>query len=1857
MGNKRNANKARTYLKKCLRGIKTIVFKITFKSLIVFINAFMMSFVVFANPEGGQVTNGNASIQQTPDTTVITQTTDKAIIDWHSFNIAPNEATHFQQPSSSSITLNRINPGQGASQIFGQLTANGRIVLINQAGIFFASGAHIDVGSIIVSTSDITNANFLAGKYIFDQPSIYGGSIINRGTIIAAQNGVVALIGTNVSNEGIIRANLGRVALASGNKFIINLSGDQLVNFVIIDEAATQNGVHPVDGSKLENAVTNSGAIIANGGVILLTAKSASRVLDNAINMQGIAVANSVGLHKGVIILSGDKNAVIVSGKIIAAGKNQGESGGTVKILGSQVALVDNARIDVSGKEGGGEVLIGGNAYGAGPELNANYTYFGSNVVVNANALTRGDGGKVIVWSDLGTGFYGNIYAQGGMLEGNGGLVETSGKAYLDVMGSVDASASVGLAGQWLLDPFNVTITTTTTNGAFDNGNPNTYTPTGNTATVNAATINASLNGGTNVTITTGSSGTQAGTITLSSAILKSIGASIATLTLNAASTITINNTISATSGGLNVTLIGDAITLNSAITTNGGNFLSTAQNATTLTNIINTASGTVTIHVNQDGAGANSFAMNVGSSITTTNTSASAVAIHVNTGVGGTGTAALRSINTGSGGTLSVSTNSTSGGDITMPAGTLNVGTGTVILATSQLAGRGIGTLALNMQIIANNLNATTGNTGIFATNTGTTGFNLNTINTTGGLTLTSTASTGITNSGTLIIPGTITIAAGTGQDINLSTLTNNFGTSIITSGRNVTLVDTNAIILGASTISGTLNVTAGGTISESGILTVSGTPTFTVSTPLSDILLSTAANVFNATPVFTNNNNIRDLSLRRTLVNATVPLIPSGLRNLTLVFDNAGIVLPTLTLTGILSATASGAITQTGPLVITGITTLAAGSGNNITLDNINNNFSTATISSGNNVLLQDLNALILGISIINGTLDITTNGALTQSGAGGISVAGTTTLAAGTSNNITLSTATNNFNSVGITSGNNVSLRDANSLILATSNVNGTFGVTTAGLMSQSGPLTIAGITTLNAGATNDIAFNNVNNNFSRVGVTSGNNVTLVDTNALILGASTISGIYNVTAGGTISQAGILNIADISTFTLTTPLTDILLSTSANLFNATPVFVDNGNIRDLGLSNSSALATIPLLPSNLRNLILTFANAAMILPSATLTGSFTGQALGAMTMSGNFVTGANSAVTVSSAGTFIVADGATFMTNNTNLTITAGDINLNTTGALNLGVGTLTAIPNSPNGSTIGLGNTPGAITISGLELQNITAGIFNLRAPADGQIIVDGISAANSANINTMSFFANSGQISSMIFQNNPSSFKSVTASIDNGITIGSGASLTTTVGNMVLNGDAGGVGGANNSITLNDNLTSAGTMTLSAIINGIIVNAPVTLFASSITINHAVNGANHLIVTSNTGTTTFLSPVGATTPLASLTVTDATDTLINQNINTSGNISITSGGNITLNTGNLTSSAGNVLLEGRDITLNSIINANAPGNSIVIAGQTFTNNAGAFALNAGAGNFLVWSENPANDNRGGLAYNFKQYNATYGSTSIAGIGNGFLYTLAPIIIPSLIGTITKPYDGTTTATLAGNNYAFSGVVDSDTVTLNNPVNGIYNSPNVGTNINVSVSGISIASATDGSATVYGYQIIPTANADIGQITPVSPAPPAPISPTNKSLIVDVISSSQIHKIENNSEPSIIIINHSLARTTIENANIGELKSNNISVNVFSNSEHEFLTRVVSNPYVAAAQSILFGLMPLYNNQIELSKITDKENFFTSQSFLRQEIFFLFILIIISITFLTWLLNTLIQIELLNKKILTTAHEHC
>ena len=545
----------------------------------------------FALPTGGEVAAGQASISRPSSSSLqIDQGTQKAILNWQGFSIGAAESVNFTQPSASAIALNRVL-GNNPSEIFGRLSANGQIFLVNPSGVLFGRSASVDVGSLVATTLSISDQDFLAGRYVFSNAG-GAGSVINEGSIITA-NGYTALMGPQVSNDGLIAARLGSVALAAADRVSLDMVGDGLIS-VSVDQAA------------LNASAINSGRIEADGGNVLLTARSANALLDTVVNNSGIIRANSLVERNGEIVLDGGSSGITsVIGTLQVAGVDSGTTGGTVKVLGQYVGLFDNANINTSGDAGGGTVLVGGDAHGQGTVPHASYSYVSADSTITADALTNGNGGKVVVWADQVARYFGSISARGGLHGGDGGFVETSGLSSFVIAGSVDTSAPMGKAGMWLLDPFSdVNITTGVTTGTFDGAGV--FTPNQDTAIVNNGTISTALETG-DVTITTDNgAGTQVGNITVTDPVTRAAGGAVATtftLLPSPAGSIVVSATGSISGSGgnpLNVNLAaaGGTVSVSAPITTFGGTFQSTG---TTFTNPaggpITTAGGTLTIN------------------------------------------------------------------------------------------------------------------------------------------------------------------------------------------------------------------------------------------------------------------------------------------------------------------------------------------------------------------------------------------------------------------------------------------------------------------------------------------------------------------------------------------------------------------------------------------------------------------------------------------------------------------------------------------------------------------------------------------------------------------------------------------------------------------------------------------------------------------------------------------------------------------------------------------------------------------------------------------------------------------------------------------------------------------------------------------------------------------------------------------------------------------------------------------------------------------------------------------------------------------------------------------------------------
>src|SRR5215472_5179281 len=300
-------------------------------------------------PLGGTVVGGSATIQgQGGSSVIVNQSSNAAIINWNTFNIGVNESVRFNQPSSSSVVLNRVTGGLGPSEIMGTLTANGRVFVINRDGILFGPSAVVNTAGLLATTHDIRNRDFMAGRYNFNIPGRPDASIVNQGRITATSGGFAALVAPGVRNSGTITATLGTVALASGNGFTLDLYGDKLITLAVNDQIASKV-IDVATGKPLKSLVSNEGKIRANGGRVELTAAAARTVVDSVINTSGVITANSVGTRNGRIVLGAataeSKGAgaptqtIKVSGTISATGKEKGTKGGSVVVTGENIQV------------------------------------------------------------------------------------------------------------------------------------------------------------------------------------------------------------------------------------------------------------------------------------------------------------------------------------------------------------------------------------------------------------------------------------------------------------------------------------------------------------------------------------------------------------------------------------------------------------------------------------------------------------------------------------------------------------------------------------------------------------------------------------------------------------------------------------------------------------------------------------------------------------------------------------------------------------------------------------------------------------------------------------------------------------------------------------------------------------------------------------------------------------------------------------------------------------------------------------------------------------------------------------------------------------------------------------------------------------------------------------------------------------------------------------------------------------------------------------------------------------------------------------------------------------------------------
>ncbi len=523
---------------------------------------FLFNIPVYAAPNGANVVHGNVNITQSGSSTIINQNTDKAIINWNSFDINKGESVLFNQNSSSSIVLNRVTNGL-PTNIFGSISANGNVFILNQAGVLVGNGASINTNSFLAGAANINDNDFIAGKYNF-----YGtqGNVINNGSIKVHDGGYAVLMGKNVTNNGLISAKLGKIYLSSGEAFRMDMSGNDLIG-VEVEKGIT------------DAYISNAGHIQAEGGTIIMTAKNASDVIRQAVNNTGIIDASSISYEGGKVILGAENGQIINDGEINVSSKS--DDSGSIEIKAEHI--INNGLIYANGLNGGTINM-----------LSSDFLKIGSSSIIQANSFSYGNGGNIKLISQKRAESYNGALIEAGSIYGSGGFIELSGYDSVYAFGNFNTKSMYGRYGQFLLDPSNMFIGNYSNLADDENyqvsDDGNTYIDITwlnnmlNTSNVSLQTLQG--NGSGDITLNAGVTLTGTNGLTLDAANNISLLGNIdglSALTLNAGGSITGNNNItvgdiSANAGNnillsqLNVTGISSYISSNGNVSLTGSN-------------------------------------------------------------------------------------------------------------------------------------------------------------------------------------------------------------------------------------------------------------------------------------------------------------------------------------------------------------------------------------------------------------------------------------------------------------------------------------------------------------------------------------------------------------------------------------------------------------------------------------------------------------------------------------------------------------------------------------------------------------------------------------------------------------------------------------------------------------------------------------------------------------------------------------------------------------------------------------------------------------------------------------------------------------------------------------------------------------------------------------------------------------------------------------------------------------------------------------------------------------------------------------------------------------------------------------
>ena len=386
-------------------------------------------------PTNGVVTSGSATISQTSNTMNVNQSSDKAVINWSTFNIGKSATVNFNQPNSSSSTLNRVNSAS-ASMIEGALNANGKVIFINPNGIVFGKGADVNVGSIAATTMNIADKDFLSDN---NKKTFYGsdqGTIVNQGTITANNiDGYIALMAPQVKNQGVVVANISgnnTIALVSGTQVTLTFAGEQLVNV-------------NVDASVINSLIKNKHLIQTNGGQVIIAANAASDLRSSVLVNSGTISADGFNVQGGKIYLTAGK--IKQSGVVTASATSNSSSkrvgGGSIVAKANTIELTAGSQTLARGDYAGGVI-----DFSAFKKVNVQ-----ANAVVDASAVVSGNGGSIRIDAPN-VSIQGTLIAQGGKDQGNGGFIKVITSDFVTASSAIiNAGSQIAssIAGVWTM--------------------------------------------------------------------------------------------------------------------------------------------------------------------------------------------------------------------------------------------------------------------------------------------------------------------------------------------------------------------------------------------------------------------------------------------------------------------------------------------------------------------------------------------------------------------------------------------------------------------------------------------------------------------------------------------------------------------------------------------------------------------------------------------------------------------------------------------------------------------------------------------------------------------------------------------------------------------------------------------------------------------------------------------------------------------------------------------------------------------------------------------------------------------------------------------------------------------------------------------------------------------------------------------------------------------------------------------------------------------------------------------------------------------------------------------------------------